>query len=40
MACSAALAAVLGVNNPYAAGIAALLIVIGSIAAFMFITGR
>jgi len=36
----AGLSAVLGVNNPYAAGIAALLIVIGSIAAFMFFTGR
>lgn len=36
----AGLSAVLGVNNPYAAGIAALLIVIGSIAAFMFLTGR
>ncbi|QRY66229.1 hypothetical protein JVX98_03870 (plasmid) [Ensifer sp. PDNC004] len=37
---SAGLSVVLGVNNPYAAGIAALLIVIGSIAAFMFVTGR
>ena len=36
----AGLSAVLGVNNPYAAGIAALLIVVGSIAAFMFFTGR
>ncbi len=36
----AGLSAVLGVNNPYAFGIAALLIVIGSIAAFMFLTGR
>ncbi|MFK0273629.1 chitinase [Ensifer sp. NPDC090286] len=36
----AGLSAVLGVNNPYAAGIAALLIVIGSIALFMFVTGR
>ncbi|SFH27256.1 chitinase [Ensifer sp. OV372] len=36
----AGLSAVLGVNNPYAFGIAALLIVIGSIAAFMFVTGR
>ncbi len=37
---SAGLSAVLGVNNPYAAGIAALLIVVGSVAAFMFFTGR
>ncbi|WP_063979517.1 hypothetical protein [Ensifer sp. Root423] len=36
----AGLSAVLGVNNPYAFGIAALLIVIGSIAAVMFLTGR
>ncbi|MCY1545403.1 hypothetical protein D9M68_813440 [compost metagenome] len=36
----AGLSAVLGVNNPYGFGIAALLIVIGSIAAFMFFTGR
>ncbi len=36
----AGLSAMLGVNNPYAFGIAALLIVIGSIAAFMFLTGR
>ncbi|MCY1745058.1 hypothetical protein [Ensifer sp. SL37] len=36
----AGLSAVLGVNNPYAFGIAALLIVIGSVAAFMFLTGR
>ncbi len=36
----ARLSAVLGVNNLYAAGIAALLIVIGSIAAFMLVTGR
>ncbi len=36
----AGLSAVLGVNNPYAFGIAALLVVIGSIAAFMFFTGR
>lgn len=37
---SASLSAVLGVNNAYAAGIAALLIVIGSVAAFMLLTGR
>lgn len=36
----AGVSALLGVNNPYAFGIAALLIVIGSIAAFMFFTGR
>lgn len=36
----AGLSALLGVNNPWAFGIAALLIVIGSIAAFMFFTGR
>jgi putative chitinase len=37
---SAGLSAVLGVNDAYAAGIAALLIVIGSVAAFMLLTGR
>ncbi|MBD9650148.1 chitinase [Ensifer sp. ENS09] len=36
----AGLSAVLGVNNPYAAGIAALLIVVGSVALIMFATGR
>ncbi|MCV9997316.1 hypothetical protein OE766_03570 [Pararhizobium sp. YC-54] len=36
----AGLSALLGVNNPWAFGIAALLIVIGSIAGFMFISGR
>lgn len=36
----AGLSALLGVDNPYAFGIAALLIVLGSIAAFMFFTGR
>lgn len=36
----AGLSALLGVDNPYAFGIAALLIVLGSIAAFMFVTGR
>ncbi|PZP67905.1 MAG: hypothetical protein DI604_20180 [Delftia acidovorans] len=34
------LTAVLGINNPYAFGIAALLIVLAAIAAFMFFTGR
>lgn len=36
----AGLSAVLGVNNPWAFGIAALLIVIGAIAGFMFLSGR
>jgi putative chitinase len=34
------LSAVLGIDNPYAFGIAALLIVLGALAAFMFFTGR
>lgn len=36
----AGLSALLGVDNPWAFGIAALLIAIGAIAAFMFFTGR
>lgn len=36
----AGLSALLGVNNPWAFGIAALLIVIGSVAGFMFFSGR
>lgn len=36
----AGLSAVLGIDNPYAFGIAALLIILGALAAFMFFTGR
>lgn len=36
----AVLSALLGVNNPYAFGIAALLIVLGAVALFMFLSGR
>lgn len=40
LASGGGLTAVLGINNPYAFGIAALLIVLAAIAAFMFFTGR
>lgn len=40
LASGGGLTAILGINNPYAFGIAALLIILAAVAGFMFLTGR